>query len=240
MRTRAGVADLPIPTSQDDFEEAVLQERKWEFAGEFMLRTDIIRMNRLAREVAKTRQAMQDLSDRAGDYADVPTYRLYKYQLDDQEWGGKTSKVDFIELTDASEIALATAVPTDASEFAAYQTALAEIVRAHGMTWKDGDKWYPVNMFEAYTSTFNGNARKAVGFTGGFNQLQIGNIIYTKPTGSAENGGKYPDWIRAADGSDGIYYGFKENCVELLPFAAKAAGHPIIDNPNLTQHPGYK
>lgn len=240
VRTRAGVADLSIPTSQDAFEEAVLQERKWEFAGEFMLRTDIIRMNRLAKEVAKTRQAMQDLADRAGDYTDVATYRLYKYQLDDQEWGGKTSKIDYIDLTDQSEIDVAAAVPTSSSEYAAYQTALAAIVRAHGMTWKDGDKWYPVNMFEAYTSTFNGNARKAVGFTGGFNQLQIGNIIYTKPTGSAENGGTYPDWIKAADGSDGLYYGFKENCVELLPFAAQQAGHPIIDNPNLTQHPGYK
>ena len=46
-------------------------------------------------------------------------------------------------------------------------------------------------MFEAYTSTFNGNSRKMVGFRAGFNTLQIGKIIYTLPTGSAENGGKY-------------------------------------------------
>ena len=51
-------------------------------------------------------------------------------------------------------------------------------------------------MFEAYTSTYNGNARKAVGFTNGYNALQIGNIIYTKPTGSAENGGTFRTGLR--------------------------------------------
>ena len=110
----------------------------------------------------------------------------------------------------------------------------------HGKTVQTGDKWYPANLFEAYTSTFNGNARKAAGFGKGYNVLQIGNIVYTKPTGSAENGGTYPNWIQAPDGSDGLYYGYKENCSELLPFANKSAGHPMVDNPNLTQHPGYK
>ena len=116
---------------------------------------------------------------------------------------------------------------------------MAEIVRAHGVAVEDGDKWYPTNMFEAYTSTFNGNARKAVGFTNGFNALQIGAIIYKNPTGYAENGGKFPNWIEASDGSDGLYYGFQKNCCELLPFAAKDPGHPMVDNPNLTQHPAY-
>ena len=70
--------------------------------------------------------------------------------------------------------------------------------------------------------------------------LQIGNIIYTKPTGKSENGGTYPNWIEAADGSDGLYYGYVENHCELLPFANKSAGHPMVDNPNLTQLPGYE
>lgn len=45
---------------------------------------------------------------------------------------------------------------------------------------------------------------------------------------------------RQRSGSDGLYYGIKVNKTKLLPFANKSAGHPIIDNPNLTQHPGYK
>lgn len=240
IRDRAGVGSLPIPTDPQEFEDALAQERKWEFGGELSLRTDLIRMGRIAKELAATKQAMKDLSDRKNKYADVPVYRLYKFHKDAQTYGDTFLAIDYIDLTDDNEIAVAKAVPTNKAEYDAFQTKLAEIVRAHGIKVNAGDKWYPVNMFEAYTSTFNGNARKAVGFGKGFNALQIGKIIYQKPTGSAENGGKYPDWIEAADGSDGLYYGYKENCSELLPFAAKSAGHPLVDNPNLTQHPGYK
>lgn len=240
IRDRAGVGSLPIPTDPQEFEDALAQERKWEFGGELSLRTDLIRMGRIAKELAATKQAMKDLSDRKNKYADVSVYRLYKFHKDAQTYGDTFLAIDYIDLTDDNEIAVAKDVPTNKAEYDAFQTKLAEIVRAHGIAVNAGDKWYPVNMFEAYTSTFNGNARKAVGFGKGFNALQIGKIIYMNPTGSAENGGKYPDWIEAADGSDGLYYGYKENCSELLPFAAKSAGHPLVDNPNLTQHPGYK
>ena len=67
--------------------------------------------------------------------------------------------------------------------------------------------------------------------------LNIGASVYTKPLGSAENNGSYPDWVA---GEHGVYYGFEKNKTELCPFAAKSAGHPLIDNPNLTQHPAYK
>lgn len=242
VRERAGVASLPIPSTQEEFEKALVQERKWEFAGEFTLRTDLIRMNRLADELAAEKQAMKNLSDRSGIYASTPVYRLYKFQKDAQEYGDKFLALDYIELTDADEIALAKAVPTDKETdlYPAFLEAMAGIVKAHGIAVEDGDQWYPTNMFEAYNSTYNANARRTVGFKGGVNSLQIGNIIYTKPTGSAENGGTYPDWIEKADGSDGLYYGFKKNCCELLPFANKSAGHPMVDNPNLTQHPGYQ
>lgn len=239
VRERAGIGSMPIPGGQQEFEDAIIQERKWEFAGEFNLRTDLIRMNRLASELNATKQAMKNLSDRTGDYANVPVYRLYKYRLDAQGYGDQFLGLTYIELTDASEIASVQSVPTSSSQYEAYQQTLATIVTAHGITVQSGDKWYPVNMFQAYTSTFNGNARKAVGFTGGFNALQIGAIIYTKPTGSAENGGVYPNWIEAPDGTDGLFYGFQENHTELLPFANGSAGHPMVDNPNLTQLPGY-
>lgn len=239
VRDRAGIGEMPIPSDPQEFEDALAQERKWEFGGELSLRTDLIRMGRISKELAAAKQAMKDLSDRKNEYADVSVYRLYKFHKDGQNYGDPFLAVDYIDLTDANEIETAKAVPTDKADYADYQTKLSEIVRAHGFTVSTGDKWYPVNMFEAYTSTFNGNARKAVGFGKGFNALQIGKIIYQKPTGSAENGGTYPDWIEAPDGSDGLYYGYKENCSELLPFAAKSAGHPLVDNPNLTQHPGY-
>jgi hypothetical protein len=43
VRTRAGIGSLAIPTGQQAFESAIVQERKWEFASEFNLRTDLIR-----------------------------------------------------------------------------------------------------------------------------------------------------------------------------------------------------
>ena len=240
VRNRAGVGEeLTIPNEQEAFDDAIVQERKWEFATEFTLRTDLIRMNRLEKELAKTKQAMKDLSDRKNEYANIPTYRLYKFHIDAQEYGDKFLAVDYIDLTDPSEIEVVKNVPTAKEEYDAFQEKILNIVKAHNIEVSNGDKWYPVNMFEAYTSTFNGNSRKMVGFRAGFNTLQIGKIIYTLPTGSAENGGKYPTWIESADGSDGLYYGFQENKSELCPFAAKSPGHPLVDNPNLTQLPGY-
>jgi len=237
VRNRAGIGSLPIPSGQQAFESAIVQERKWEFAGEFNLRTDLIRMNRLASEIDATRQAMKNLSNKTGQYANTPALRLYKFEKNAQVYGDPFLALKYIEITNPAEIAIVQNVPTAAANYAAYQTALASIVTAHGQTVVAGDKWYPTKMFEAYTSTFNGNARKAVGFTSGFNALQIGNIIYTKPTGSAENGGTYPNWIEG--GGDGLFYGFVPNKTELLPFAAASAGHPLVDNPNLTQLPGY-
>jgi hypothetical protein len=237
VRTRAGIGSLAIPTGQQAFEDALVQERKWEFAGEFNLRTDLIRMNRIASEINATKQAMKNLSDRIGAYANTPIYRLYKFQKNAQVYGDPILQVPYVDLTNPTQIAAVQAVPTAAAGYAAYQTTLRGIATANGMTVATDDKFYPANMFQAYTSTFNGNARKAAGFLGGFNAIQVGAIIYTKPTGSFENGNKYPDWIEG--NGDGLFYGFVPNKTELLPFASSSAGHPMIDNPNLTQLPGY-
>ncbi len=241
VRTRAGIGNLPAPTGQQAFEDAIVQERKWEFAGEFNLRTDLIRMNRIASEIYATRQAMKNLSDRTGEYANTPIYRLYKFQKNAQIYGDPILQVPYVDLTNPAQIAAVQAVPTSAgtnnANYNAYQTVLRGIATANGLAATTDDKFYPANMFQAYTSAFNGNARKAAGFLSGFNALQIGAIIYTKPTGSFENGGKYPDWIEG--NGDGLFYGFVPNKTELLPFASQAAGHPMVDNPNLTQLPGY-
>lgn len=242
VRERAGIGSKAIPGDQQGFFDALVQERKWEFSGEFMLRSDLYRMGVLARELKATQDDMKALSKREGKFADVPIYRLYRFQPDGQEWGNDFLALDYIELTDPKEIDQIKDAPKKSSEYDAYQAKVLDIVRAHGVTVKDGDKWYPTNMFEAYNSTYNGNCRKLVGFKGGYNNIQLGNIIYTKPTGFGYEKNKpnqYPDWIEAANGTDGLYFGFIENCAELLPFANTAAGHPMVDNHNLTQHPGY-
>lgn len=237
VRDRAGIGAMAIPSNQSDFDDAIAQERKWEFSNEFMLRTDLIRMGRLAKEIKATQQAMKNLSDRKGDYANVATFRLYQYHVDAQAYGDKFLALSYVDITDPAEIAIIKTAPGKLD--AAYQAKLAKILVAHSVTVKEGDMWYPINMFEAYNSSFNVKSRKTVGFTNGASSIQVGSVIYTKPTGNAENGGTYPTWITTADGSDGIYYGYRENHCELLPFANKSAGHPMIDNPNLTQLPGY-
>ncbi len=237
VRTRAGIGSLPLPSGQADFLKAIVQERKWEFAGEFMLRTDLIRTNSLTTEIEATRQDMKDLTRRVGKYANLATYRLYKFHKNSQTYGDPFLALPYIDITDPTEITTIKNVPTNEADYAAYQTALRAIVAAHGQPTSTEDKWYPTQMFEAYTSTFNGNARKAVGFKEGFNTLGMGNNMYAKAFGYAENGNKYPGWVESSD--DGLFFGFQTNKTELLPFAAASPGHPLIDNPNLTQLPGY-
>ncbi len=239
VRTRADIGDMPVPTDMEEFTEALAQERKWEFAGELWLRTDLIRMGQLTKQVIATQTAMRQLSAQEGDYSNTPTYRLYKLTADPQKWADNSVlAIDHIDITDPAEVAVVSAAPTLTEDGkAAYQAALKPIVEAHGYTWDDREKWYACNMFEGMVSDFNNNCRKAVGFT--TNKVHVGVNIAESPTGKKFNKDKYPVWIYTDDNSDGIYYGFKENCCELLPLADASAGHPRVDNPNLSQHPGY-
>lgn len=77
-----------------------------------MLRSDLTRMNRLAKELTKTKQAMKDLSDRKNEYANIPIYRLYKFHVDAQEYGDKFLALDYIDLTDPKEIEIIKSIPT--------------------------------------------------------------------------------------------------------------------------------
>ncbi|MDE6511692.1 MAG: RagB/SusD family nutrient uptake outer membrane protein, partial [Muribaculaceae bacterium] len=237
VRDRAGIGSMAIPAGYDDFQDAILQERLWELSDEFLLRTDLVRMNLLDREVKKAQQAIKDLSKREGQYADVPTYRLYKFTKDENKYGTTFLTLDYIDLTDPEEIAIVkrASIPSGANRDT-FNEQLKQIAAAHG---KDGNaSWYVTNMFAAWDLKYNKDARIAGGFKSGGenNQILQGLTISTKPTGFAENKDKYPDWI---DGPFGLYFGYEHNKTELSPFANKAAGHPLVDNPRLTQLPGY-
>ena len=238
VRDRAGIGSMPIPGGQDEFQDALLQERLWELSDEFLLRTDLVRMNLLDREVTKAKQAIKDLSKREGQYANTPVFRLYKFTKDENKYGTTFLTLDYIDLTDPEEIALVdmTTIPTSGAKKDKLVEDIKNIVAAHG---KDTNAtWYVQNMFKAWDNAYNKNGRIAGGFKSGNdnNQLLIGNTIAQKPTGFAENKNTYPDWI---DGPFGLYFGYEHNKTELSPFANKAAGHPLVDNPRLTQLPGY-
>ncbi len=237
VRDRAGIGSMPIPAGYDDFQDAILQERMWELSDEFLLRTDLVRMNLLDREVRKAQQAIKELSKREGQYANIPVYRLYKFTKDENKYGTTFLTLDYIDLTDPAEVAVVDikSIPSGANRDA-FNEQLQKIAAAHG---KDGSaSWYVTNMFMAWDNTYNKNARIAGGFKmgGENNQMLLGNTIAQKPTGFAENKDKYPDWI---DGPFGLYFGYEHNKTELSPFANQASGHPLVDNPRLTQLPGY-
>lgn len=71
----------------------------------------------------------------------------------------------------------------------------------------------------AWTSTYNKNARRCAGYSvAAVASLNIGQSVNLQPTGRAENGGDYPNWVA---GANGIYYGFEENKTELCPFCCQ-------------------
>ena len=237
VRERAGIGDMAVPGGYEAFQDAILQERMWELSDEFLLRTDLVRMNLLEREVAKAKQALKDFSKREGDYSGVATYRLYKFTRDENIYGTTFLTLDYIDITDPAEVAIvAVTNPNNAAGKEAYLQSLRDIAAAHG---KDGSAtWYPTNMFMSWDNAWNKNGRIAGGFRAGGenNQIQIGNSIAMKPTGYSENKDSYPDWV---DGPMGLFFGYKHNQTELSPFANQLAGHPLVDNPRLTQLPGY-
>lgn len=241
VRERAGIGSNSIAaSSKEEFLETIMQERKWELGDELVVRGDLIRTNLLDKEITTDQQEIKDLSDRTGKYADVAPIRLVQLQMNSNSYGDKSLTVPYIEITDADEITKLTAIKNanTAANRNAHNAVVSEVLAAHGITPEDGETWYSVNMFEAWTSTYNKACRRCAGYsTQAVTALNIGASVYTKPMGSAENNGEYPDWVA---GSTGIYYGYEKNKTELCPFAAKSAGHPLIDNPNLTQHPAYK
>ena len=240
VRDRAGVGHLPIPSGKDDFQKAIMQERQWELADEMTLRTDLIRMDLLDWQVHKTQDELVALSDHSGAYANVPTIRLYKVELDEQVYGTKFLTTPYIEVTDPAELATIAEVPAGetlmqgSSARKKHQKAVEAIVAAHG----GEGTYYAVRMFESYNSDYNANSRWAAGFNmASIRQINVGSSHYTLNTGRAENGGEYPRWIDPA--KDRVYYAYKRNKVELLPLADISVGHPLVDNPNLKQLPGY-
>lgn len=259
VRDRAGVGHLPMPSDQTEFQKAVMQERQWELADEMTLRTDLIRMDLLDYQVHKTQDDLVALSDHTGAFANVPRLRIYPMTVDEQAYGTKFLALDYVEITDPDEVALLqskepfytpaegeqlTPREKNQKDYQARQEHLAavkQVLGNHGIANSDTDtKWYAMRMFEAWNSAYNKGSRQAAGFSADATALLgVGSSYYTLATGREENTqdpGTYPVWIQ---GPDRTYCGYERNKVELLPFANISVGHPLIDNPNLKQHPGY-
>lgn len=233
VRQRAGIGDMAIPTGQEAFLDAVMQERKWELADEFTLRTDLIRTDLLDKNIKQAQQDLKDLSARTGKYASVPEFRLYQFSENSQTYGDSYLAVPYIDITDPAEIKVldvANSKINSAAKRKTFQEEVQKIAEAHGKT----GTWYACNMFDAWQSTYNRNCRQAAGFSAtSVTNMGAGLSLYTKSTG-LNSRGDYPDWV------EGLYFDYQKNKVEIIPFANISPGHPMVDNPNLTQHPAYK
>ena len=64
--------------------EAIVDERAFEFVGEFLRKQDLIRWGMLSEKMAEAQKKLEDLSAVAGDYADLPNTIYYQYAEDEE------------------------------------------------------------------------------------------------------------------------------------------------------------
>lgn len=64
--------------NQDAFFNGIVEQRGFEFAGEMLRKTDLVRWGIIDEKMAEAKQKLTDLSNRAGSYADLPLKLYYK------------------------------------------------------------------------------------------------------------------------------------------------------------------
>lgn len=233
VRERAGVGDLTYSGSEEGFLDDIMQERKWEFADEFMLRTDLIRTDLLDKNLKACREEMKTLA--RGEDPRAAKYRIYRFTLNAQKYGDPFLKLDYVDVTDQAEIDLIKTSPANKNAYAQSLANALKVAKAHGFE-DDGNPWYATNMMQEWGSTYNQRWRQAAGFNpAACSQINLGQSLYTRKT--QWSNGVYPDWI---DGPKGLFFAYEKNKTELLPLANISVGHPMVDNPSLTQLPGYE
>ena len=69
-------------SSQDAFQEEIMDQRKFEFAGEAIRKVDLMRWGELSNALAETKAKMERLANRTGEYANYPEKIYYNEGLD--------------------------------------------------------------------------------------------------------------------------------------------------------------
>jgi hypothetical protein len=67
-----------ITASKERFFEAIVKERSLEFCGEMLRKADLIRWNLLTEKLTETKEKLERLENRTGEYADLSTHIVYK------------------------------------------------------------------------------------------------------------------------------------------------------------------
>ncbi|GGK10459.1 starch-binding protein [Yeosuana aromativorans] len=71
-------------SSKEAMFNAIVKEHMFEFTGEMVRKQSLIRWNLLKTNLDEAIAKMEDLKNRTGDYADVPTTLYYKYEADNE------------------------------------------------------------------------------------------------------------------------------------------------------------
>ena len=71
-------------SSQDAMFDAIVDERAFEFVGEFLRKQDLIRWNLLTAKMNETQKKMEELSTLSGKFADLPNTIYYQYAEDEE------------------------------------------------------------------------------------------------------------------------------------------------------------
>jgi len=71
-----------ITSGPDKFRTAIRHERALEFTGEMLRKADLIRWNLLSDRITTSSQKLEQLKNKQGIYADLPTNVYYKYKAD--------------------------------------------------------------------------------------------------------------------------------------------------------------
>lgn len=69
-------------TTKEAMFNAIVEEHKYEFTGEFLRKEALIRWNLLKTTIDEAKVKMDNLRNQAGEYADVPTTLYYRYASD--------------------------------------------------------------------------------------------------------------------------------------------------------------
>lgn len=67
--------------SQEAFQQTIMDQRKFEFAGEGLRKIDLMRWGKLSDVLAETKSKMSDLANRTGAYSDYPSKIYYNEGL---------------------------------------------------------------------------------------------------------------------------------------------------------------
>ncbi len=146
-------------TTQDDFRNAIMDERKWEFTGEAIRKADLIRWNKLGEKMKENKEKLYRLQKREGEYADYPDKIYYTWAEDDE-----TVIIYGLNKGDTDEIgATLVTAEGEAYENKNWFTSSSGYTltdeKIEGIYFNDPDEYQFWPIFQYYISTSNGTLK---------------------------------------------------------------------------------